>query len=82
VLDICFKLEEKMKYLVFIMIWFLTNSYGQSIKENVGNSLAERFPGKIIEFENFLIPEEIKSEIEIKAKQRFFRNELYLWKLF
>lgn len=66
---------------IFPIIFLTIYCHAQSIKDNAEELLQERFTGKKITFEQFPIPREIKTAIEQEAKQRFFKDEVYLWKV-
>jgi len=66
--------------IILILISFLFLASG--IKEVTEEFITEQFGNDvIINFEKFLIPEEIKKNIEYKSEQRFYSDHIYVWKI-
>ena len=70
-----------IKILFTVLISFV--AYSQDIQERVNMSLQNCFGKDIqIDFEKLQIKNELKNSIEKKAGQKFFSNEVYLYKIF
>lgn len=58
-------------------------TYSQDIKENIAQALHNCFGNNIrIEYEKVRIENNLRNEIEKKAGQKFFADEIYFYKLF
>lgn len=70
-----------IKILFTVLISFV--AYSQDIQEKVNMSLQNCFVKDIqIDFEKLQIKNELKNSIEKKVGQKFFSNEVYLYKIF
>jgi len=70
-----------IKILFTVLISFV--AYSQDIQERVNMSLQNCFRKDIqIDFEKLQIRNELKNSIEKKVGQKFFSNEVYLYKIF
>lgn len=70
-----------IKILFTVLISFV--AYSQDIQERVNMSLQNCFRKDIqIDFEKLQIKNELKNSIEKKVGQKFFSNEVYLYKIF
>lgn len=69
------------KILFVIIISYI--AYSQEIQEKVNMSLHNCFGNNIqIDFEKYKLNNELKNVIEKKVSQKFFSNEVYLYKVF
>ncbi len=67
-------------YILILLITSATNAFA-SIKEEAESSVKNIFGDQIIlNFEKFKLPKDLKNSIAKEAQQRFFREEVYLWK--
>jgi Na+-translocating ferredoxin:NAD+ oxidoreductase RnfG subunit len=70
-----------IKILFTVLISFV--AYSQDIQERVNKSLQNCFRKDIqIDFKKLQIKNELKNSIEKKVGQKFFSNEVYLYKIF
>ncbi len=70
-----------IKYWV---LYFVINSIlvAGGIKDEVEKEISNLFDEEVeIKIQKVLIPPVIKNKIEIECRQRFFREEVYLWKI-
>uniref|UniRef100_A0A832DEG9 FMN-binding protein n=1 Tax=Ignavibacterium album TaxID=591197 RepID=A0A832DEG9_9BACT len=69
-----------IKILFILIISFV--AYSQNIQEKVNISLENCFGNNIqIDFEKFKLKNELKSSIERKVGQKFYSDEVYLYKI-
>ncbi len=77
------KYNKLMKLILIIILVFSTISVAGEISEKAENSVYQKFGKSVhIEIVKLKIPDNIKKRIEKAAKQRFFRNYVYLYKIF
>ena len=70
-----------MKHL-FILILISVCGFSQSYKEQVETKLRETYGDSItISYKKVKLPKEVRNPIEQSVRQRFFRPELYSWKI-
>lgn len=73
-------------YKIIISILILFNillSPASDIRTEVEGMIRSYFGNKIrLEFINYEIPKEIQQDVEKKAGQKFFRESLYIWKVY
>ncbi|GAB4299271.1 MAG: hypothetical protein Kow0098_25540 [Ignavibacteriaceae bacterium] len=71
----------KSGILLFIFCFSLT-VVGQDIKQTTEQIIENVFGGDVnFSYEKYSIPPDVKSAIEIKSSQKFFGNEIYLFKI-
>ncbi len=70
-----------MKVTIIIYIIFCSVINGDGIKDKVENRIRNQFNGSKIELTKYKISNKIKSNIERKVKQRFFKNYVFYWKI-
>lgn len=73
-----------IKHLIlFLFIIFSAANFSQEIKETTEQIIKNQFGGEVsFDFQKYKIPSDLKIEIEEKVKQRFFADEVYLYKVF
>lgn len=70
----------KIYYL--LLLFTLTSISFASIKEEAESSVKSTFGEETkFSFEKFKLPIELKNSIEKETQQKFFRDEVYLWKV-
>ena len=68
---------------VLILAASLNISYASEIQDKTNDSIQSVFGEDIrTEVKKYPIPKELKRRIQNLAKQAFFRNEVYVWKIF
>ncbi len=69
--------------LIFLLIVFYVNIYGQSIKDAVDKSIFNCY-GKDVNYisDKIILEKKLKREIEIKSEQNFFSDEIYFYKIY
>lgn len=74
---------QKTIYIVFLFLIFNSVSFSQDIQDKVRMSLLNCFgDNSQLTFEKFSLPTQLKNSIEKKVGQKFFSNEIYLYKIF
>ena len=72
-----------MKKAVFIILAFTSSLNANEIKDRTEEILklffGDNCSGEMVEY---VIPIDIKHEIELKCKQKFFRESVYVWKIY
>jgi Na+-translocating ferredoxin:NAD+ oxidoreductase RnfG subunit len=73
-------------YIIFVTILFLFNnllSPPSEIKSEVEGIIKSYFGNETrLEFINYEIPVEIRRDVEKKSGQKFFRESIYIWKVY
>lgn len=68
---------------ISLFILFSISVFPQDIKETTEKFIEEQFGSNAAyKFEKYKLPMSLKSSIEKKAKQRFFNDEVYLYRIF
>jgi Na+-translocating ferredoxin:NAD+ oxidoreductase RnfG subunit len=70
-----------MNYLSFILL-FTALSFSQGYQEKIETRLSEIYGDSIeFSFKKIKLPKNVRNDIEKKVRQRFFKPELYSWKM-
>jgi Na+-translocating ferredoxin:NAD+ oxidoreductase RnfG subunit len=73
----------KILFTILLIINFNSILSAQEIKEEVERIIKENFSEDVnSELLKFQIPKELKKEIEYSVKQRFFKDMLYIYKIY
>lgn len=74
---------HKVIYIVFLFLIFTSASVSQDIQDKVRVSLLNCFgENSQIIFEKFTLTSQLRNSIEKKVGQKFFSNEIYLYKIY
>jgi len=66
-----------------LLFFILTISEGSELKKKAEHTLSVFYPkGYAIKYQKYSIPAEVKNNIEKKVRQKFFRPEVYLWRIY
>ncbi|KAA3599334.1 MAG: FMN-binding protein [Calditrichaeota bacterium] len=69
-------------FYILLLLFTLTGNVFSSIKNDAETSIKNIFGEEsTLTFEKFKLQNELKNSIEKEAKQKFFRDEVYLWKI-
>ncbi|KAA3618577.1 MAG: FMN-binding protein [Calditrichaeota bacterium] len=70
------------KYIVLFLI--LTNPvFAGGIKSNTETLILSQFQDDVsLSFEKYLLPQDLKIEVEKFCRQRFYRDQIYVWQIF
>lgn len=72
-----------MKSLTLIISFLLFNGSPNSIKDEAEYFLRNFFSNELeLKFEKYIIPLDLKTKIEKNTGQRFYKDFLYVWKIF
>ncbi|AFH49498.1 Hypothetical protein IALB_1791 [Ignavibacterium album JCM 16511] len=72
-----------MKTLTILFLFLNVLTFSQDIKENIAQALHNCFGNNIrTEYEKLRIENKLRNEIEKKAGQKFFSEEIYFYKIF
>ena len=70
-----------MKKIIYILL-FISFSFNSEIKDKTIEVINEFYDSKVeITEHTFKIPSKVKKSIQAKVKQKFFRNQIYYWKI-
>ncbi len=72
-----------MKSLAFIISFLLIYGLPNSIKDEAEYFLRNFFPNELeLKFGKYIIPKDLKNKIEKDTGQKFYKDFLYVWKIF